>query len=133
MLYHTAMAYWLLKTEPSTYSFDDLLKEKRTRWDGISNPAALRHLRDAKKGDVALIYHTGAEKAAVGTADVLGAAYGEPAVIDIAAGKRLANPVELKTLKADKLFADSPLVRQGRLSFVPLTDAQYARIVKLSQ
>ena len=131
------MAYWLLKTEPSTYSFDDLVRDKQTRWDGITNPVALRNLRSAKAGDVAFIYHTGDEKRAVGTAQIVGSAYADPknaklAVIDLKAGHALSAPVTLATLKTDPLFADSPLVRQGRLSFVPLTDAQYQRISELA-
>jgi predicted RNA-binding protein with PUA-like domain len=131
------MAYWLLKTEPSTYSFSDLVRDKQTRWDGITNPAALSHLKSAKRGDRALVYHTGNEKAAVGEAEIVKAAYEDPknpklTVVDIAARKPLKNAVTLATLKSDKLFADSPLVKQGRLSFVPLTDAQWKRIQKLA-
>jgi predicted RNA-binding protein with PUA-like domain len=131
------MAYWLLKTEPSTYSFADLARDQQTRWDGITNPVALRNLKSAKAGDRALVYHTGDEKSAVGMAEIAGAAYADPknpklSVIDLKAGKPLAKPVTLATLKADPLFADSPLVRQGRLSFVPLTDAQWKRILELA-
>ena len=132
------MAYWLLKTEPSTYSFADLVREKQTRWDGIRNPTALMHLRAAKKGDRALVYHTGSVKAAVGEAVLASAAYEDPkdaalSVIDIQAGKALAQPVTLAQLKADPLFAESPLVKQGRLSFVPLTDAQWKRVQQLGK
>jgi predicted RNA-binding protein with PUA-like domain len=132
------MAYWLLKTEPSTYSFADLTRDKRTRWDGITNPVALKHLKSAKAGDRALVYHTGVEKAAVGEAEIVGAAYADPkdaklSVVDLAAGKPLAKPVTLAQLKADPAFADSPLVKQGRLSFVPLTDAQWRRIHELAR
>jgi predicted RNA-binding protein with PUA-like domain len=132
------MAYWLLKTEPSTYSFADLQRDKQTRWDGISNPVALKYLRSAAVGDRALVYHTGDEKAAVGEAEIVKAAYDDPkdpklAVVDIKAGKPLGKPVTLAQLKADKVFADSPLVRQGRLSFVPLTDAQWKRVQELGK
>ena len=132
------MAYWLLKTEPSTYSFADLVRETQTRWDGIRNPTALQHLRAAKRGDRALVYHTGSVKAAVGEALLASAAYDDPndpalAVIDLQAGKPLAKPVTLAQLKADPLFAESPLVKQGRLSFVPLTDAQWKRIQQLGK
>ena len=132
------MAYWLLKTEPSTYSFADLQRDKQTRWDGITNPAALSHLKTAKKGDRALVYHTGNVKAAVGEAEIVTAAYADPkdatlTVVDIAAKKALPNPVTLATLKADKAFKDSPLVKQGRLSFVPLSDAQWKRIQELAK
>jgi predicted RNA-binding protein with PUA-like domain len=132
------MAYWLLKTEPSTYSFADLVREKKTRWDGIRNPVALKHLRSAKAGDRALVYHTGDEKAAVGEAELTSAAYDDPkdpklAVVDLRAGAPLPKPVTLAQLKAEPLFADSPLVKQGRLSFVPLTDAQWKRVQALAK
>jgi predicted RNA-binding protein with PUA-like domain len=132
------MAYWLLKTEPSTYSFEDLVVEQQTRWDGITNPAALQHLRNAAVGDRVLIYHTGGEKAAVGEAEVVEPAYADPknpklAVIDLRAGKALPQPVTLAQLKEDPAFADSPLVRQGRLSFVPLTAAQWKRVQALAK
>ena len=133
-----AMAAWLLKTEPSTYSFADLVKEQRTRWDGITNPVALRHLRQAQAGETAVIYHTGDEKSCVGLARIVKPAYADPrndklVVVDLEAGEALAHPVTLATLKADPAFADSPLARQGRLSFVPLTDAQLARIRALAK
>jgi predicted RNA-binding protein with PUA-like domain len=127
------MAYWLLKTEPSTYSFADLQREKKTRWDGITNPVALKYLRTAKPGDLAIIYHTGDEKSAVGVAEITGAAYPDPKnaklwVVDLAAKHALARAVTLAEIKADRVFADSPLVRQGRLSFVPITDGQWSRL-----
>ena len=132
------MAYWLLKTEPSTYSFADLVKAKETRWDGISNPVALRYLRTAAVGDRAVVYHTGDEKAAVGECEIVKAAYPDPKdaklfVVDIKAGAALPKPVTLATMKNDPAFKDSPLAKQGRLSFVPLTDAQWERIQKLSK
>jgi predicted RNA-binding protein with PUA-like domain len=130
------VAHWLLKTEPSVYSYADLERDRTTRWDGITNPVALKYLRSAKAGERALIYHTGDERAAVGIAELIGAAYADPknpklAVIDLKAVEPLRAPVGLQTLKADPLFADSPLVRQGRLSFVPLTDEQFRRILVL--
>lgn len=132
------MSYWLLKTEPSTYSFADLVRDKRTRWDGIKNPAAIGHLKTAKRGDRALVYHTGDEKAAVGEAEIVSAAYPDPSdealtVVDIAAREALPKPVTLAAIKADAAFKDSPLVKQGRLSFVPLTDAQWKRIQALAR
>ena len=136
------MAYVLLKTEPSDYSFDRLVAEKRAVWDGITNPVALKHLRAAANGDRVVIYHTGDERAAVGTAEIVRAAYepnhhqgGGPRlpVIDVEARERLPAPVELSVIKADPLFADSPLTRQGRLSFVPLSDAQWARLMALAK
>jgi predicted RNA-binding protein with PUA-like domain len=131
------MAYWLLKTEPSTYSFADLTREKHTRWDGITNPVALKYLRSAAVGDRALVYHTGDEKAAVGVAEIVKAAYPDPkndklAVVDLKAKESLGKPVTLAALKAEPAFAESPLVRQGRLSFVPLTDVQWKRILELA-
>jgi predicted RNA-binding protein with PUA-like domain len=120
------MAWWLLKTEPSEYSFADLVREQRTRWSGVANPTAVRHLGEMKAGDEVVIYHTGGEKRAVGLASVT-AAGAEP---EVAAGAALAAPVGLDVLKAAELFADSPLVRIGRLSVVPLSAAQYRFILK---
>ena len=119
--------YYLLKTEPSEYSFADLERDKSTIWDGVTNPVAVRNLRGMKKGDQLIIYHTGDEKSAVGTASVLSveAPEGRPPQVRIEAGKKLEKPVSLAEIKADKRFGDSPLVRQGRLSVVPLNDAQY--------
>ena len=117
---------WLLKTEPSEYSFDDLVKDKKTRWDGITNPVALKHARAMKKGDAVVIYHTGGERRAVGLAEVSDA--GEAP--EIRAGARLAEPVGLEVLKASALFATSPLVKIGRLSVVPLDEKQLAFIRK---
>jgi len=124
--------HYLLKTEPSEYSFAQLVKDKKTVWDGVSNPVALRNLREMKPGTQLVIYHTGDEKSAVGTATVLGVDAGDPKnpKVEIQAGKQLAKSVSLAEIKANKLFADSPLVRQGRLSVVPLTDAQFKALVK---
>jgi predicted RNA-binding protein with PUA-like domain len=118
---------YLLKTEPTVYSFADLQREKTTVWDGVSNPAAVKHLREMNPGDHLVIYHTGDEKSAVGTASVVSvdASDAKNPRVKIKVGKALAKPVTLAEVKAHKLFADSPLVRQGRLSVVPLTDAQY--------
>ncbi|HUI83473.1 MAG TPA: EVE domain-containing protein [Candidatus Binatia bacterium] len=118
---------YLLKTEPSEYSFADLQREKQTTWDGVSNPVALKHLRGMKPGERLVIYETGDHKAAVGTASVVSvdAADAWNPVVKIGAGKALAKSVSLAEIKADPRFADSPLVRQGRLSVVPLTAAQY--------
>lgn len=118
---------YLLKTEPSEYSFADLQREGTTRWDGVSNPVALKHLREMTAGARLVIYETGAHKTAVGTASVVSVDASNPQdpTVKIKAGRALATPVSLATIKANRLFADSPLVRQGRLSVVPLTDAQY--------
>ena len=124
------MADYLLKTEPTEYSFADLQKEGTTVWDGVSNPVALKHLRGMKSGDRLIIYETGSHKSAVGTASVVSVELPDPAKpqVKIKAGKALAKPVSLAEIKANKLFADSPLVRQGRLSVVPLTPAQYKHL-----
>jgi predicted RNA-binding protein with PUA-like domain len=131
------MAYWLLKTEPSTYSWEELVAEKETRWDGVTAPAALQHIRAMKKGDKAVIYHSGDVRAAVGLAEVTTAPYVDPegdseklAVMDVRAVKALKRPVGLGEIKGDPLFAESPLVRISRLSVVPLTDEQFNRLTR---
>lgn len=118
---------YLLKTEPTVYSFADLQRDKSTIWDGVANPVALRHLREMKPGDQLVIYETGEHKSAVGTASVVSADASDPKnpQVKIKAGNRLGKPVTLAEVKAHKLFADSPLVRQGRLSVVPLSSAQH--------
>ena len=127
--------HWLLKTEPSTYSWSDLEREKTAVWDGVSNPVALRNLAAMKVGDDALIYHTGGEKAVVGLARVTKPAYPDPKakdpkllVVELAPVRRLATPVTLQAIKADPEFRESPLVRQGRLSVVALSDRQFGRL-----
>jgi predicted RNA-binding protein with PUA-like domain len=121
------LSFYLLKSEPEVYSFADLQKESETLWDGVTNPVAVRHLREMKPGDKLVIYHTGNERHAVGTATVTSVDTSDPKVpkMRIKAGKPLKHPRSLADIKAQKLFADSPLVRQGRLSVVPLTAAQY--------
>jgi predicted RNA-binding protein with PUA-like domain len=121
------MAY-LLKTEPGVYSFADLEREGETVWDGVTNPAAVKFLRGMKAGDRLVIYHTGDEKTAVGTAKVLSVDAANPKVplVRIQAGKRVKEARALAAIKANRLFAASPLVTQGRLSVVPLTDAQWS-------
>ena len=118
---------YLLKTEPTAYSFADLQRDKNTIWDGVANPVALRHLREMKPGDRLVIYQTGEHKSAVGTASVISVDASDPKnpQVRIKAGKALGKPVTLAEVKAQKLFQDSPLVRQGRLSVVPLTAAQF--------
>jgi predicted RNA-binding protein with PUA-like domain len=124
------MSDYLLKTEPTTYSFADLQRDGVTEWDGVSNPTALRNLREMPPGSRLIIYHTGDDKLAVGTASVVSVDASDPKkpVVKIKAGKALAKPVSLAQMKANPLFADSPLVRQGRLSVVPLTKAQHKAI-----
>jgi len=118
---------YLLKTEPSVYSFADLQREKETVWDGVTNPVAVKHLREMKPGDRLVIYHTGDEKSAVGTASVISVNTSDTKnpQVKIKVGDALSKPVTLAEMKANKLFADSPLVRQGRLSVVPLTKEQW--------
>jgi predicted RNA-binding protein with PUA-like domain len=123
---------WLLKTEPGSYSYEDLEREGRAVWDGVSNPAALKNLRSMKEGDAVVVYHTGDERAAVGLAEVVRAAYADPkkgdprlVVVDLRPRGRFPRPVTLDEIKSLALFKDSPLVRQGRLSVVPLTAAQW--------
>jgi predicted RNA-binding protein with PUA-like domain len=120
-------ADYLLKTEPSEYSFTDLQKDGTTIWDGVSNPVALRNIRGMQPGDRLIIYHTADDKSAVGTAAVVSvdAANPKSPELKIKVGKALPKRVSLAEMKANKLFADSPLARQGRLSVVPLTAAQY--------
>ena len=118
---------YLLKTEPSEYAFVDLQRDKETIWDGVSNPVALKHLRAMRPGDRLVIYETADHKRAVGTAIVVSADASDPKNprVKIKAGKLLPKPITLAEIKANKFFGDSPLVRQGRLSVVPLTDRQY--------
>ncbi len=128
---------WLLKTEPKAYGYSDLEREGRTVWDGVTNPVALKNLRAMKAGDEVFVYHTGDEKAVVGTARVTRAAYADPkgghprlVVVEIEATGRMKTPVTLAEIKAMAAFADSPLVRQGRLSVVPLTPAQWKAVTE---
>ncbi len=118
---------YLLKTEPSTYSFADLQRDKATVWDGVSNPVALKNLRAMKAGERLVIYHTGDEKSAVGTATVVSvdASDAKNPQVKIKVGKANAKPVTLAEAKANQIFSESPLVRQGRLSVVPLNAAQF--------
>src|SRR5437867_8862248 len=118
---------YLLKTEPSTYSFADLQREKTTVWDGVTNPIALKNLRGMKSGDKLVIYHTGDEKSAVGTATVESVDASDPKEprVRIKSGKLISHAVTLAEIKTSDLFEDSPLVRQGRLSVVPLNQEQY--------
>lgn len=120
---------WLLKTEPGTYSYDDLEREGKAVWDGVTNPVALKNLKGMAVGDKVFVYHTGDERQVVGEAQVTRAAYPDPkaprlAVVDLKPVRRLPKPVTLAEMKDDSTFAESPLVRQGRLSVVPLTAEQ---------
>jgi predicted RNA-binding protein with PUA-like domain len=122
---------FLLKTEPSVYSFSDLQRDGQTVWDGVTNPVAVKHLREMKPGDALVIYHTGDEKSAVGTASVVSVDTKDPKtpLVTIKAGKAIAKPLTLAVIKGKAIFADSPLVRQGRLSVVPLTEGQSKGLV----
>jgi predicted RNA-binding protein with PUA-like domain len=124
--------HYLLKTEPTVYSFANLEKERSTIWDGVTNPVAVRHLREMKPGDKLVIYHTGDEKSAVGTAAVESVDTTDVKVpkVRIKVGHAVAKPHTLAEIKAHKIFADSPLVRQGRLSVVPLTAEQFDWLTK---
>ena len=119
--------HYLLKTEPSEYSFADLQRDQVTVWDGVTNPVALKNLRAMQPGDHLVIYHTGDERRTVGTASVVSVDTKDPKkpVVKIKAGTALATPTSLADIKANANFQDSPLLRQGRLSVVPLTEAQY--------
>jgi predicted RNA-binding protein with PUA-like domain len=120
-------ADYLLKTEPSAYSFADLARDKATVWDGVANPAAVKNLREMTPGARLIIYETADRRSAVGTATVISVDASDPKnpKVKIKAGKPIAKPMSLSEIKANKLFKDSPLVRMGRLSVVPLTKEQY--------
>jgi predicted RNA-binding protein with PUA-like domain len=125
--------YWILKTEPSTYSFDRLATERRAVWDGVTNALALKHIRSMAKGDHAFIYHTGDEKALVGLARIASDPYPDPndpklAVVDLEPGERLPRPVTLAAVKADPAFAELGLVRMSRLSIVPVPPDDWKRL-----
>ncbi|HKU60039.1 MAG TPA: EVE domain-containing protein [Gemmatimonadales bacterium] len=131
--------HWILKTEPSEYSFADLERDHRTRWSGVSNPVALKHIRSMAQGDQVMIYHTGDEKRIVGLARVAGRPYPDPdagderlVVVDVAAETALPRPVTLAAIKADAAFADLALVRQGRLSVVPVPEPLWTRLLKMA-
>jgi predicted RNA-binding protein with PUA-like domain len=132
--------HWLFKEEPTHYSYDDFVKDGGTTWSGVKNPVAQRHLHAVKKGDWIFYYHTGDEKQIVGVAKATSDAYDDPkdssgksAVVDVAPVRKLKRPVTLKEIKADQLFRDFPLVRISRLSVMPVTDAEWSRIEKMSQ
>ena len=122
-----SMAYFLFKTEPDVYSFDDFLGDKETIWDGVTNPTAVKYLREMKAETKWIFYHTGDERTAVGTATVVSVDPADPKVpiVKVKVGKRLKQPKTLAAIKAEPLFAQSPLVIIGRLSVVPLTEEQW--------
>lgn len=129
--------HWVLKTEPSEYAFADLVRDGRTRWEGVSNPVALKHLRSMQQGDEALIYHTGNEKALVGRARIASEPYPDPSdpklvVVDVEAGEPLSRAVPLAEIKAEAAFADLGLVRVPRLSVVPVEPPQWKRLLGMA-
>jgi predicted RNA-binding protein with PUA-like domain len=131
---------WLLKSDPETYSFADLERDGKTRWDGVSNALALKHIRSMHPGDSALIYHTGDEKAIVGTAEITSEPYSDPkqndprlTVVDLKAGSRLARTVPLAEIKKQAAFKDFALVRMPRLSVMPVSDAQWKTLMELAK
>lgn len=131
---------WLFKEEPTHYSYDDLVREKKTVWSGVKNPLAQKHLRGVRKGDRIFYYHTGDVKAVVGIARAGGDAYPDPKdrsgklhAVDVVPVRKLARPVTLAEIKADSSFADFPLVRISRLSVMPVTDAEWKRIERASE
>jgi predicted RNA-binding protein with PUA-like domain len=133
------MAYWLIKTEPGVYCYDDLVKQKKTVWSGVTNAAALKNIRAIRKGDELFFYHTGGEKRIVGVARALSGAYRDPkakdekwAVFDVAPARRLARAVTLAEIKAQQEFANWELVRQGRLSVMPVPDKIWNAVLKMA-
>jgi predicted RNA-binding protein with PUA-like domain len=133
------MNSWLFKEEPGNYSYDDLVRDGKTTWTGVRNPLAQKHLRSVAKGDRIFFYHTGNEKSVIGVMKAAAAAYPDPAdktgklyAVDVEPVKKLARPVTLASIKADKAFASFPLVRMSRLSVMPVTEQEWARIEKMS-
>ena len=133
------MAYWLLKTEPSTYAYDDLVRDKKTTWDGVTNATALKNIRAMRKGDLALVYHTGSERTIVGVAEIASSPYADPkadddklVVVDLKPKKKLKSPVTLDSIKSDEAFAGWDLLRIGRLSIVPTPGPMWKRVMQLA-
>jgi predicted RNA-binding protein with PUA-like domain len=131
-------SYWIVKTEPSSYSFGDLERDRRTVWDGVKNAVALKNIRAMRKGDAVMVYHTGDEKQIVGLASVVSDPYPDPkadddafVVVDVEVGERLPRPVTLAEIKADPDFKDLALVRQGRLSVVPVEERLWKKLLRM--
>jgi predicted RNA-binding protein with PUA-like domain len=138
--YHLPMALWLVKEEPEHYGFDQLVRDGKTVWAGVKNPLAQKHLRSIKRGDRIFYSHTGKEKAVVATAKAASDAYPDPkdtsgklSVVDVVPDRKLGRPVTLAEIKADKAFASFPLVRMSRLSVMPVSDAEWAKIESMSR
>ncbi len=132
--------YWLLKSEPEEYSYEDLEREGRARWDGVRNPQALKHMRETRPGDLAFFYHTGKQRAIVGIARIESKPYPDPeadderrVVFDVRARQRLGQPVTLAGIKAEREFADWELVRLPRLSVMPVSKRIWDRVVAMSK
>ena len=134
------MSHWLLKSDPGTYSFDDLQRDKKTVWDGVSNNLALKHIRNMKKGDTAFVYHSGPEKSVVGIADIVSNPFPDPkrkdprlAVFEIKFRERLKNPVTLSAIRSDRRFMNFVLVRMSRLSVMPVSGEQWNMLLGMSR
>jgi predicted RNA-binding protein with PUA-like domain len=132
------MNYWLMKTEPGTYSWDDLVKDKKTAWDGVRNFQARNNLKAMKKGDAVLIYHSGDDKAVIGTAKILKEGYPDPkepdwVLVDVSADKPLKKPVTLAQIKSDKRLSNMTLVKASRLSVQPVRKEEFDFIIALSE
>ncbi len=134
------MANWLLKTEPTSYSWDDLVRDKRATWDGVANNTALKHIRTMKKGDLALIYHTGDERTAIGLAEITSDAYPDPkehddrlVVVDLKPKRKLRHGITISDIKADPTFAGWDFIRNSRLSVVPVPEKMWKRIFQLAE
>jgi predicted RNA-binding protein with PUA-like domain len=132
------MAYWLLKSDPETYSFDDLVSDKATTWDGVRNPQARNYLAAMKAGDECLVYHSGEERAVVGMASVVKGGYPEPGArgapwvcVDLEAGKRLPKPVDLQAMKKNAALSGMAILRQSRLSVSPVTAGEWKAVRRL--
>lgn len=134
------MGAWLLKTEPDCYAWDDLVRDKKTVWDGVSNALALKHIRSMKKGDLAFIYHTGEERAVIGVAEIVSNPYPDPkgdddrlAVVEVKFKEKLRRPVTISDIKADPVFAGWDFIRNGRLGVVPVPGKMWDRIESLAE
>jgi predicted RNA-binding protein with PUA-like domain len=134
------MANWLLKTEPTCYSWDDLIRDKRATWDGVANNTALKNIRTMKKGDLALIYHTGDQRTAIGLAEITSDAYADPkedddrlVVVDLKPKRKLPRGITISDIKADPTFAGWDFIRISRLSVVPVPEKMWKRIFQLAE
>lgn len=134
------MSYWLLKSDPEAYSWEDMKKEKKTDWDGVRNYQARNFMKDMKKGDIALFYHSGNERSVIGTVEITKESYQDPTTdddrwvaVEVTFGSQLNRPVTLKEIKADEKLSEIALIRQSRLSVMKLEDFEYKRILEIAQ